>query len=155
MESPLDSIVNESNRLLYQAFVSIAKQYAAIGEIYRSKALEKSSQVISLFPQEITSGYQLKGIPGIGIGTMRRINLFICNGDIKIEDHEYTRAAKKARVEQLATSQPAAEQPVAEQPVAEPVIDILIPAKRKYNVVVLYKNQYKLLRETEQYYIFT
>jgi DNA polymerase/3'-5' exonuclease PolX len=150
MESPLDSIVNESNRLLYQAFVSITKQYAAIGEIYRSKALEKSSKVISLYPQEITSGYQLKGIPGIGIGTMRRINLFICNGDIKIEEHEYTRAAKKARVQQLATPQP-----VAEQPVAEPVIDILIPAKRKYNVVVLYKNQYKLLRETEQYYIFT
>jgi hypothetical protein len=155
MESPLDSIVNESNRLLYQAFVSIAKQYAAIGEIYRSKALEKSSKVISLYPQEITSGYQLNGIPGIGIGTMRRINLFIRNGDIKIEEHEYTRAAKKARVEQLAT-QPVTPQHVPEQPVAEqPVIDILIPAKRKYNVVVLYKNQYKLLRETEQYYIFT
>jgi len=141
----MEPIVNESNRLLYQAFVSIAKQYAAIDEQYRSKALEKSSLIISLFPEEITSGYQLKDIPGIGTGTMRRINMFVTAGDIKIEEHEYTRAAKKARVEQLA----------AERPVEQPVIDLLVPGKRKYNVVVLYKNQYSLLRETERYYVFT
>jgi len=132
----MDPIVNESNRLLYQTFVSLAKRYAAIGEEYRSKALEKSGKVISLFPEEILSGKQIKHIPGIGKGTIRRINQFVSTGDVKIEDHEYMRAAQKLRV------------PVKDIP------DVLVPRKRNHKYIFVAKNQYSLFNETENYYIF-
>jgi DNA polymerase/3'-5' exonuclease PolX len=132
----MDPIVNESNRLLYQTFVSLAKRYAAIGEEYRSKALEKSGKVISLFPEEILSGKQIKHIPGIGKGTIRRINQFVTTGDVKIEDHEYMRAAQKVRV------------PVKDMP------DVLVPRKRNHKYIFVAKNQYSLFNETENYYIF-
>lgn len=132
----MDPIVNESNRLLYQTFVSLAKRYAAIGEEYRSKALEKSGKVISLFPEEILSGKQIKHIPGIGKGTIRRINQFVSTGDVKIEDHEYMRAAQKVRV------------PVKDMP------DVLVPRKRNHKYIFVTKNQYSLFNETENYYIF-
>ena len=132
----MDPIVNESNRLLYQTFVSLSKRYAAIGEEYRSKALEKSGKVISLFPEEILSGKQIKHIPGIGKGTIRRINQFVSTGDVKIEDHEYMRAAQKVRV------------PVDDIP------DVLVPRKRNHKYIFVAKNQYSLFNETENYYIF-
>ena len=131
IKEQMDPIVNESNRLLYQTFVSLAKRYAAIGEEYRSKALEKSGKVISLFPEEILSGKQIKHIPGIGKGTIRRINQFVTTGDVKIEDHEYMRAAQKVRVP-----------------------DVLVPRKRNHKYIFVSKNQYSLLNETENYYIF-
>ena len=132
----MDPIVNESNRLMYQTFVSLAKRYAAIGEEYRSKALEKSGKVISLFPEEIKSGKQIKHIPGIGKGTVRRINQFVSTGDVKIEDHEYMRAAQKVRV------------------AVEDIPDALVPRKRNHKYVFVAKNQYSLFNETENYYIF-
>ena len=133
----MDPIVNESNRILYQTFVSLAKRYAAIGEEYRSKALEKSGKVISLFPEEIKSGKQIKHIPGIGKGTVRRINQFVSTGDVKIEDHEYMRAAQKVRAA-----------------VEDTMPDVLVPQKRNYKYVFVAKNQYSLFNETENYYIF-
>ena len=140
----MDPIVNESNRLLYQAFVSIAKQYDTIGEVYRSKALEKSSKVISNYPEEITKSSQLIGFPGIGAGTLRRITQFINTGELKIEDHEYTRAAKRVcrpRVEPLPL-------------VVPPKIDVLVPGTSKYNTVIIFKSEYSVMTETELYYIF-
>lgn len=133
----MDPIVNESNRLMYQTFVSLAKRYAAIGEEYRSKALEKSGKVISLFPEEIKSGKQIKHIPGIGKGTVRRVNQFVSTGDVKIEDHEYMRAAQKVRAA-----------------VEDTMPDVLVPRKRNYKYVFVAKNQYSLFNETENYYIF-
>jgi len=135
-KNKMDPIVNESNRLMYQTFVSLAKRYAAIGEEYRSKALEKSSKVITLFPEEIKSGKQIKHIPGIGKGTVRRINQFVSTGDVKIEDHEYMRAAQKVRV------------------AVEDIPDVLVPRKRNHKYVFVAKNQYLLFNETENYYIF-
>lgn len=135
-KNKMDPIVNESNRLMYQTFVSLAKRYAAIGEEYRSKALEKSGKVISLFPEEIKSGKQIKHIPGIGKGTVRRINQFVSTGDVKIEDHEYMRAAQKVRV------------------AVEDIPDVLVPRKRNHKYVFVAKNQYSLFNETENYYIF-
>jgi DNA polymerase/3'-5' exonuclease PolX len=141
----MESIVNESNRLLFQAFVSIAKQYSVIGEEYRSKALEKSSKVIANYPDEITRASQLIGFPGIGAGSLRRITEFLRTGEIKIQDQEYTRAAKKV-------CRPQSE-PVA--PVVPPVVDVLIPGTSKYKTIIIYKNEYQVVKETEGYYIFT
>lgn len=138
----MEPIVNESNRLLYQAFLSIAKQYAAIDEVYRAKALEKSSKVIANFPEEITNCYQLKGIPGIGAGTMRRINIFLKNGEIKIQDSEYTRAAVAKRARDS-------------EPAIPRIIDILVPSATKYNRVVIPKSEYMYMTETEYHYVFS
>jgi DNA polymerase/3'-5' exonuclease PolX len=137
----MEPIVNESNRLLFQAFVSIAKQYAAIDEQYRSTALEKSSKVIANYPDEITNCYQLKGIPGIGMGTMRRITIFLKNGQIKIQDHEYTRAAVAKRTR--------------ESPVNPRIIDLLVPSAKKYSKVIIPKSDYKYMTETEYHYVFS
>ena len=138
----MEPIVNESNRLLFQAFVSIAKQYAAIDEQYRAKALEKSSKVIANFPEEITNCYQVKGIPGIGMGTMRRITIFLKNGEIKIQDHEYTRAAVAKRARDTEPDKPH-------------IIDLLVPSANKYSKVIIPKSEYKYMTETEYHYVFT
>jgi len=140
----MDPIVNESNRLLYQAFVSIAKQYSVIGEEYRSKALDKSSKVIANYPDEITNGYDLKGIPGIGVGTISRINIFLKDGNIQIQQQEYNRAAKRARDNELQEVQ-----------VPPPMkIDVLVPSKFKYAKIILLKREYSLVKESEDYYYF-
>jgi DNA polymerase/3'-5' exonuclease PolX len=140
----MEPIVNESNRLLFQEFVSIAKQYSTIGEQYRSKALEKSSKVIANYPDEITSGCDLRGIPGIGVGTISRINIFLKDGCLKIQNHEYTRAAKRARDNDLQEVQ-----------VPPPMnIDVLVPGKFKYAKIIVFKKEYSLVKETEDYYYF-
>jgi hypothetical protein len=159
----MDSIINESNRLLYQAFVSIAKQYLAIGEEYRSKALEKSSKVIGNYPYEITNGYSLRGIPGIGPGTMRRIETFLRTGEIRIEPYEYTRAAAAKRARELNNNESEEQQSQrrnSHESVPAPEVfqniqvDVLIPGKYKYSKLIILKREYSLTRETEDYYFF-
>jgi DNA polymerase/3'-5' exonuclease PolX len=157
----MEPIVNESNRLLYQAFVTISKEYYSIGEEYRSKALEKSSTVIGNYPYEITNGYELIRIPGIGEGTIRRINEFIRTGDIKIHDYEYTRAAAK-RVNNEPNNEP--EKPKKpkdkhvpsdkEDNTQNTQIDLLVPGKYKYARMIILKREYSLIKETEDYYFF-
>jgi len=143
----MEPIVNETNRLLYQAFVSISKQYAAIDEPYRAKALEHSSNVIANFPDEITRASQLIGFPGIGVGTIRRINQFINTGQIKIQDHEYTRAAVAKRARDETQYQP---------PPARPrIIDLLVPSATKYKRVIIPKSEYKYMTESDYHYVFT
>jgi DNA polymerase/3'-5' exonuclease PolX len=153
----MEPIVNESNRLLFQAFVSIAKQYAAIDEMYRSKALEKSSNVIANYPGEITRASQLIGFPGVGAGTLRRINIFLRIGSIKIEDHEYTRAASNKRSRELAAAAvPVPDQQPPNQPHNEAIkVDVLVPGKCKYPKLIIMKREYSLTRETEDYYYFS
>ena len=154
----MEPIVNESNRLLFQAFVSIAKQYSAIDEVYRSKALEKSSNVIANYPEEITRASQLIGFPGVGAGTLRRINIFIRIGSIKIEDHEYTRAASNKRSRELAAPAvpvPDQQPPNQPQPEAAIKVDVLVPGKFKYPKLIILKREYSLTRETEDYYYFS
>lgn len=139
----MDPIVNESNRLLYQAFVTVSKKYSVIGEEYRSKALKNSSTIIANYPDEITDGYVLRGIRGVGGGTINRINEFIKTGDIKIYDYEYSRAAKRAREEE-----------VNDKP-GDKIIDVLVPGKTKYSKLIIFKKEYTLSRETEDYYVFS
>jgi hypothetical protein len=151
----MEPIINESNRLLYQAFVKISKEYYAIGEEYRSKALEKSSTVIANYPYEITNGYELIRIPGIGEGTILRINEFIRTGEIKIHDYEYTRAAEK-RVNKNEPQKPK-DKPVPAQEVSQDdtqIIDLLVPGKYKYSKLIILKREYTLIKETEDYYFF-
>jgi len=143
----MEPIVNESNRLLFQAFISIAKQYAAIDEPYRSKALEHSSKVIGNYPYEITNGYDLILIPGIGQGTIRRINEFIETGEIKIQDKEYTRAAVAKRARDETQYQP--------PPARQRIIDLLVPSATKYKRVIIPKSEYKYMTESDYHYVFT
>jgi hypothetical protein len=154
----MDSIINESNRLLYQAFVKISKEYYSIGEEYRSKALEKSSTVIGNYPYEITNGYELIRIPGIGEGTIRRINEFIETGEIKIHDYEYTRAEKRVNNNEPEKPKKPKGKPV---PVTQDntqddtqIIDLLVPGKYKYSKLIILKREYTLIKETEDYYFF-
>jgi hypothetical protein len=158
----MEPIVNESNRLLFQAFVTVSKEYYSIGEEYRSKALEHSSKVIGNYPYEITNGYELIRIPGIGEGTIRRINEFIETGEIKIHDYEYTRAAKRVNNTNNTNNEP--EKP--KKPKVKPVpsdkedntqntqIDLLVPGKYKYARMIILKREYSLIKETEDYYFF-
>ena len=157
----MEPIVNESNRLLYQAFVKISKEYYSIGEEYRSKALEHYSTVIANYPYEITNGYELIRIPGIGEGTIRRINEFIKTGDIKIHDYEYTRAAEK-RVNNT-NNEPEKPKKPKDKPVPvtqdntqddTQIIDLLVPGKYKYARMIILKREYSLIKETEDYYFF-
>lgn len=156
----MEPIVNESNRLLFQAFVSIAKQYAAIDEVYRSKALEKSSNVIANYPEEITRASQLIGFPGVGAGTLRRINIFLRIGEIRIEPYEYTRAASNKRSRELAAAAvPVPDQQPPNQPQNQQneaiKVDVLVPGKCKYPKLIVLKREYSLTRETEDYYYFS
>jgi hypothetical protein len=150
----MEPIVNESNRLLYQAFVKISKEYYAIGEEYRSKALEHSSTVIANYPYEITNGYELIRIPGIGEGTIRRINEFIRTGEIKIHDYEYTRAEKRVNNEPKKPKVKPVPSDKEDNTQDDTQIDLLVPGKYKYARMIILKREYSLIKETEDYYFF-
>ena len=134
------TLINESNRPLYEAFVLDSLKYAAIGEEYRAKALEKASQVIANYPEPIRGPSQLVGFPGIGVGSLRRIREFLTTGQIG-------GAAPQSGL-------PALPKPTAPPP-AKTIIDVLAPSARVYRQVIIAKAEYKYLRETSLHYVFT
>jgi hypothetical protein len=127
------TLVNESNRPLYEAFVLDSLKYAAIGEEYRAKALEKASQVIANYPEPIRGPSQLSGFPGIGVGSLRRIRGFLTTG-------------------QIGAAPPQSGSIPAKRP---KTIDVLAPSARVYRQVIIAKAEYKYLRETSLHYVFT
>jgi DNA polymerase/3'-5' exonuclease PolX len=134
------TLVNESNRPLYEAFVLDSLKYAAIGEEYRAKALEKASQVIANYPEPIRGPSQLTGFPGIGVGSLRRINEFLTTGQIG-------GVAPQSGLPALPKPTPL--------PAQTKLIDVLAPSARVYSQVIIAKAEYKYMRETCLHYVFT
>ena len=135
------TLVNESNRPLYEAFVLDSLKYAAIGEEYRAKALEKASQVIANYPEPIRGPSQLVGFPGIGVGSLRRIREFLTTGQIGGAAPQSGLPAKRPKIN--------------EKPVVRNVIDVLVPSATKYKQVIIAKSEYKYMKETENNYVFS
>lgn len=89
-----EKIVREFEKLIQQIKYDIDHSQSkneSMTNYYRLRQITKSLDIISKYPKEIKSGIQLKGIKGIGKGTMSRIDEILKTGklsEIKIDKEE-------------------------------------------------------------------
>ena len=100
-ESPPNLEIN--NKLINQ-LKEVAEYYERIGEIYRNKALLQAINIISAFPHPIINPtQQLKGLKGIGKGTIDRISEFLSTGTIEELKKIDTLDQRRVIINQLTT----------------------------------------------------
>src|ERR1700744_6004817 len=81
-----NNIVSEFKKLIRQIQFDIdhsTNQKERMTHMFRLQNIKKSMKIIEKYPQKIKSPDQLKGTPGIGKGTLERINEILETGKLK------------------------------------------------------------------------
>lgn len=84
------SLLESKNAAMGTAFFELASLVQKSGSssaVFKSRAFRNVGKIISEFPQKITSASDLKGIKGVGKGSLEKVEEYIKTGKIsEMED---------------------------------------------------------------------
>jgi len=89
---PVLDIMDQSSIRYNEKFIELLGKLRDImmkhGEPFRARAYQNAQETIIIYPDDITSPAQLKGLPGIGSTIMEKLNEYVETGTLKLLERE-------------------------------------------------------------------
>lgn len=94
LKTPVELIIMEDKNRYNEEFIELMEKLNSImlkqGEPFRARAYQKAQETIMTYQNDITDPKQLKGLPGIGLTIMDKLNEYVETGTLRLLEREKT-----------------------------------------------------------------